>query len=214
MLRLLFGVPWRQTQGLLKSILTLMDLEICTPDHTTLSRRCRGLDVAIPQRPAGESLHVILDATGLKVFGRGEWASAKHGGGPKGLIVAVSGDIERITADGGYDRVEVYEAASRVGAKVVIPPRKDTVLPCEPTLVERNQHVEHRNRVGKRQWRVDTEHHKQARVENRFHPYKRTFGRGMRARTEDGQLVEVLTGCQILNRKFELSKPESVAVRT
>ena len=41
------------------------------------------MDVAIPTRPAGESLHVILDATGLKVFGRGEWAAAKHGAGCK-----------------------------------------------------------------------------------------------------------------------------------
>ena len=156
MLRLVFGLPWRQTEGLLNSILTLMELRIRSPDHTTLSRRSRGLDVAIPSRPAGESLHVILDATGLKVFGRGEWAAAKHGAGPKGpgwrkfhlavddqgnilaanlteseiadaaaapeLIDAVGGDIDRISADGGYDRVEVYEAVSRAGAKVVIPP--------------------------------------------------------------------------------------------
>ena len=81
MLRLVFGLPWRQTEGLLNSVLTLMKLRICSPDHTTLSRRSRGLGAAIPLRPAGESVHVILDATGLKVFGRGEWAAAKHGVG-------------------------------------------------------------------------------------------------------------------------------------
>ncbi len=62
MLRLVFGLPWRQTEGLLNSILTLTDRQVRSPDHTTLSRRSRGLDVAIPSRPAGESLHVILDA--------------------------------------------------------------------------------------------------------------------------------------------------------
>ena len=248
MLRLVFGLPWRQTEGLLNSVLKLMKLRICSPDHTTLSRRSRGLDVAIPKRPDDESLHVILDATGLKVFGRGEWAAARHGAGCKepgwrklhlavddrgnilaanltesevadaaaapDLIDAVGGNIDRITADGGYDRVEVYEAARRVGAKVVIPPRKDAVLSRDPILAERNGHIEHRKRVGKRQWRVETGHHQQARVENTFHRYKRAFGRGLRARTEDGQLVEVLIGCRILNRMLELGMPESVAVRT
>ena len=129
------------------------------------------------------------------------------------LIGAVGGMIDRITADGGYDRLDVYDAASRVGAKVVIPPRKDAVLSHDPILAERNQHIGHRKRVGKRQWRVDTGHHQQARVENTFHRYKRTFGRGLRARTEDGQLVEVLTGCRILNRMLEIGKPESIALR-
>lgn len=125
------------------------------------------------------------------------------------LIGAVGGDINRITADGGYDRFEVYEAALRVGAKVVIPPRKDAVASCDPVLSERNKHIEHR----KRQWRVDTGHHQQARVENTFHRYKRTFGRELRARTEDGRLVEVLTACRILDRMLELGKPESIAIR-
>ena len=247
MLRLVFGLPWRQTEGLLNSVLKLMNLSICSPDHTTLSRRSRGLDVAIPKRPAGESLHVILDATGLKVFGRGEWAAAKHGAGCRepgwrklhlavddggnilaakltesevpdaaaapDLLEAVGGDIDRITADGGYDRLEVYEAALRFGAKVVIPPRKDAATSCDPILAERNAHIEHRKRAGKRQWRVDTGHHQQARVENTFHRYKRTFGKGLRARTEEGQLVEVLTGCRILNRMLELGKPESISIR-
>ena len=189
---------------------------------------------------------MILDATGLKVFGQGEWAAAKHGAGRReagwrkfhvavddrgnilaanltesevadaaaapDLIGAVGGIIDRITADGGYDRLEVYEAASRIGAKVVIPPRKDAVLSRNPILAERNQHIEHRKRVGKRQWRVDTGHHQQARVENTFHRHKRTFGRGLRARTEDGQFAEVLTGCRILNRMLALGKPQSIAI--
>jgi hypothetical protein len=49
MLRLVFGLPWWQTEGLLNSVLKLMALRICSPDHTTLSRRSRGLDVAIPR---------------------------------------------------------------------------------------------------------------------------------------------------------------------
>ena len=127
---------------------------------------------------------------------------------------AVVGNIERLTEDGGYDRLEVYEATSLVGAKVVIPTRRDATLSRNPILAERNKHIEHRKRTGKRQWRVGTGHHQQARVENTFHRSKRTFGTGLKARTEEGPLVEVLTGCRILNRMFELGQPESVAVRT
>ena len=87
------------------------------------------------------------------------------------------------------------------------------MLSHDPILAVRNQHIARRKRVGKRQWRVDTGHHQQARVENTFHRYKRTFGRGLRARTENGQLVEVRTGCRILNRMLELGKPESIAIR-
>ena len=169
-------------------------------------------DTNCPSGVAGGSVVSHVRARILESLNLTESEVADAAAAP-GLIAVVGGDIERITADGGYDRVEVYEIASRLGAKVVIPPRKDAVLSGEPTLVERNQHIEHRKRVGKRQWRVDTGHHKQARVENTFHRYKRTFGRGLRARTRDGQLVEVLTACRILNRMFELGNPESVAVR-
>ena len=67
-----------------------------------------------------------------------------------GLMGAVVGNIERLTANGGDVQLEVYEAASRVGAKVVIPPRKDATLSRDPLLTERNNHIEHQKRTGKR----------------------------------------------------------------
>ena len=82
-----------------------------------------------------------------------------------GLITAVVGNIERLTADRGYDRLEVYEAASRVYVKVVIPPRKDATSSRDPILAERNKHIDHRKRTGKRQRRVDTGRQQQARVQ-------------------------------------------------
>ena len=49
--RLVFGLPWRQAEGLLNVMLTFKDLELRSPDHTTLSRRCRALDVVILVEP-------------------------------------------------------------------------------------------------------------------------------------------------------------------
>src|SRR4051794_33987365 len=79
LLRLAFGRPWRQTEGLLRSILILLGVGLAVPDHTTFSRRSVGLAPlpALPQNTP--AVHVVLDSTGLKVFGAGEWQREKHG---------------------------------------------------------------------------------------------------------------------------------------
>ena len=79
MLRLAFGRPWRQTEGLLRSVARLMNLEIGVPDHTTLSRRSAAMPLAMDLARAKGPVHVVVDSTGLKVYGAGEWQQAKHG---------------------------------------------------------------------------------------------------------------------------------------
>lgn len=78
-LRLVYNLPWRQTDGLLGSLVRLMGLRRATPDHTPLSRwaQASSIELARPERPA--PLHLVVDATGLKVFGQGEWAAGRHG---------------------------------------------------------------------------------------------------------------------------------------
>ena len=80
MLRLAFGRPWRQTEGMLASILRLLGLDLPVPDHTTFSRRSVDLTVAKAVRTATGPVNVVIDSTGLKVFGAGEWQREKHGG--------------------------------------------------------------------------------------------------------------------------------------
>ncbi|MCC2651299.1 MAG: Transposase of ISAli17, family, subgroup [Microvirga sp.] len=80
MLRLAFARPWRQTEGMLASIMQLLGLELPVPDHTTFSRRSVNLTVAKAVRTATGPVNVVIDSTGLKVFGAGEWQREKHGG--------------------------------------------------------------------------------------------------------------------------------------
>jgi hypothetical protein len=79
MLRTAFKLALRQTEGLMTSVLTLMGLTISAPDHTTVSRRAVTLPViqlaAVPPGP----LHVLIDSTGLQIYGAGQWLEAKHG---------------------------------------------------------------------------------------------------------------------------------------
>jgi hypothetical protein len=76
-LRTGFHQPLRQTEGLVGSLLGLMGLDLPIPDHTTLSRRARTLAVA-PQAVSGP-VHLLVDSTGVKLSGPGEWLVEKHG---------------------------------------------------------------------------------------------------------------------------------------
>ena len=79
MLRTAFKLPLRQTEGLMVSVLILMDLPISAPDHTTVSRRAVTLPaIQLASVPHGP-LHVLIDSTGLQVYGAGQWLEAKHG---------------------------------------------------------------------------------------------------------------------------------------
>ncbi len=78
-LKVVFHLPLRATEGLLRSLLKLMDLTLAVPDYTTLCRRQSGLEVRVPQQEAGGSRHVVVDSTGLKVYGEGEWKVRQHG---------------------------------------------------------------------------------------------------------------------------------------
>ncbi len=79
-LRLVFTLPLRQAEGFLRSVLSLMGVDLEAPDHTTLSRRSQHLNIEFPCVPAKGPLHLIVDSTGLSIVGEGEWAAAKHGG--------------------------------------------------------------------------------------------------------------------------------------
>ena len=81
-MRVLFGLPLRQTQGFIQSLLELMGLALAVPDYSTLSRRQGALRVGLPKkqpdRPASP-MHLVVDSTGLKVYGEGEWKVRQHG---------------------------------------------------------------------------------------------------------------------------------------
>lgn len=102
MLRLAFGRPWRQTEGLLGSLMRLLGLNLAVPDHTTFSRRSADREVASALARTDGPVTVIIDSTGLKVFGTGEWHLEKHGGqarrGWRKLHLGVDPDTDEILA--------------------------------------------------------------------------------------------------------------------
>jgi hypothetical protein len=78
MVRLVFHQPLRQTEGLLGSLLELMGLDLPVPDHTTVSRRAARLTPVLRTALPSGSVTLVIDSTGLKVYGAGEWHRDKH----------------------------------------------------------------------------------------------------------------------------------------
>ncbi len=77
-LRAVFRLALRQTEGLIGSVLQLLGLDLPVPDHSTLSRRADTLEVPRP-KAGSEPVHLLVDSTGLRLCGPGEWLEEKHG---------------------------------------------------------------------------------------------------------------------------------------
>ncbi len=117
-LRAVFRLALRQTEGLIGSILQLLGLDLAVPDHSTLSRRAETLEVPRPGAGRdGEPVHLLVDGTGLKLCGPGEWLIEKHGTktrrGWRKLHLATDADTGRIVASALTDKDA--DDGSRVG---------------------------------------------------------------------------------------------------
>jgi len=101
-LRLVFHLALRQAEAFSRSVLRLLGLALPVPDHTTLSRRGRAFAGRQPRVLASAGpIHLVLDSTGLELFGQGEWNAEKHGRAPRAwrkLHLAVDADTGEIAA--------------------------------------------------------------------------------------------------------------------
>lgn len=92
MLKNLFGLALRQASGMVASLLKLSGLDWLTPDYTTLCRRQQRLQVCISYRPNLKGLHLLVDSTGVKMLGEGEY--------PKGIKGKPRNTAPSIAANG------------------------------------------------------------------------------------------------------------------
>jgi Transposase DDE domain len=73
-----FHLANRGVEGFVRSLFGMMKIDLPVPDHSTLSKRGKTLKVNLPKKSSG-SLNIVLDSTGLKIYGEGEWKVRKHG---------------------------------------------------------------------------------------------------------------------------------------
>lgn len=116
-LKVLFGLALRQTTGFVQSLLELMGLGWSVPDFSTLCRRQRDLAVSIPYRGSSGPLHLLIDSTGIKAEGEGEWLSRKHGRSRRRLWRKIHIGIDETTLE--VRAVEITD--SRTGDAPMLP---------------------------------------------------------------------------------------------
>ncbi len=74
-----FRLTLRAAQGFIDSIFSLMNVPLRCPDYSCVSRQAKSVNVSFKTPTRGEIAHLVIDSTGLKVFGEGEWKVKKHG---------------------------------------------------------------------------------------------------------------------------------------
>jgi IS5 family transposase len=101
-LKQIYHLPLRQLQGFIGSVFALMQVELPVPDYTTLSRRGERLLVSLPKKDKDEPVHLVIDSSGFKVYGEGEWKVRQHGKSKRRtwrkLHLALDADTQEVLA--------------------------------------------------------------------------------------------------------------------
>jgi len=124
-MKVLFGMALRQTTGFVESLLGLTELDWAVPNLSTLRRRQKTLKVNIPCRGSAGPLHLLIDSTGIKVEGEGEWNARKHGGSKRRVRRKIHIGIDEQTLE-----IRAVEfTTSDVGDAPMLPERLDQIPP-------------------------------------------------------------------------------------
>ena len=168
-IKVLFGLPLRQTTGFVESLLALTGLEWPVPDFSTLCRRQRTLPVSIPYRGSSGPLHLLIDSTEIKAEGEGEWNARKHGGPKRRLWRKIYIGIDEETLE--IRAVEV--TSSSIGDAPMLPDLLNQIpadedlgsvtadgafdtRKCHDAIAARNSHAVIPPRKNAKFWKADT----------------------------------------------------------
>jgi hypothetical protein len=168
-IKVLFGMALRQTTGFVESLLRLIGLNWAVPDFSTLSRRQKTLKVDIPYRGSGGPLHLLIDSTGIKVEGEGEWNARKHGGSKRRVWRKIHIGIDERTLE-----IRAAEfTTSDIGDAPMLPELLKQISPdqeigsviadgafdtrkCHEAIAERGAHAVIPPRKNAKPWKPDT----------------------------------------------------------
>lgn len=115
-LREVFRLPYRQTEGLAHSLMQLMQVNLRVPDYSSLAKRAAKLEIDLSVTRRRGPIDIVVDSTGLKVFGEGEWKIRKYGPGKhrtwRKLHLAINPatqeiEAEMLTENSGHDADQV-----------------------------------------------------------------------------------------------------------
>ncbi|QOW53798.1 IS5 family transposase [Acinetobacter indicus] len=212
MIKSLFRLTLRMVTGFVQSLIKLCRLDWTAPDYSTICRRQKHIDIAISYQKSRDGLHLLVDSTGLKFLGEGEWKRKKHQ--PeyrrqwRKLHIGIDEQINSVYTDGAYDTKQCRQVIADRQAHAVIPPRKNA-KPWKDTKsssLERNELLRAIKRLGRILWKKWSGYHRRSLVETKMHCIK-LLGDKLSARSFDSQVNEIHARVAVLNRFTELGRP-------
>jgi hypothetical protein len=231
-----FHLPLRAMRGLAGSLVQLMGLDLRVPSYSQVCRRQQRLEVTIPRSPAREEgLHVVVDSTGLKVFGEGEWKVRQHGYSKRrtwrkvhlcmdtdthevvAALVTTNGvgDGEVLPAlldqfDDPIAQLSADGAYDGHGCYQAIEAREaKAVTDQTPYAAQRNAALETIESQGRAAWKQAVGYHRRSLAETAMYRLKTLFGAGLKARRFGSQVAEVYARLAAMNTMTRLGMPES-----
>ena len=237
-IKCLFGLALRQATGMVESLLRLANLDWVVPDSSTISRRQKTLEVTIPARQSQGGLHLLVDSTGIKMLGEGEWKTKKHGAEYRRqwrkVHLGIDAETLEIRAIEVTDNKtgdapmlpelmnqipeseqikECHNAIAARGAAAIIPTRKNAQFRKENTAGARarNAILRATKYLGRAIWKKWSGHHRRSLVETKMRYFK-LLGERVMARDFERQVAELQVRVAILNRFTQLGTPTTVRV--
>ena len=240
-MKVLFGTALRQATGFVESLLRLIGLDWAVPEFSTLSRRQKTLKLNIPYRGSQGPLRLLIDSTGIKVEGEGEWNARKHGGMKRRVWRKIHIGIDEktleiraaefTTSDVGdapmlpelldqippeqeiaFDTRKCRDAIATRGAAAIIPPRKNA-KPWKAVTAgaARNEILRTSKYLGRALWRRRSGNHRRSRTETKMHCAK-MLGQRPTARDFDRQVAGFQLRVAVLTGFTALGIPITEAV--
>jgi len=181
-----------------------------SPDYSCISKRAKTVEVNYRLPSQGQAAHLVIDATGLKVFGEGEWKVRKHGAEKRRvwrkLHMAVDGQSHQIvSADGAYDTRQSYQEAQRKKAVALIPPRKNAGM--WEAGHPRNVAVKALKQGELENWKRDNAYHLRSLSETAMYRFKQLLSDKLSLRCYNAQVGEIMAGVCALNKMSRLGMP-------
>jgi hypothetical protein len=227
-LKEVFHLTNREAEGLVRSVFTLMQVALAVPDHSTLSRRGRTVQLQWPKQARGP-LHVVMDSSGLKVFGEGEWKVRQHGWSKRRTwrkmhlsVDAVSGEVQAaMLSTAGVSDAEMVEpmlvqideplvsvAADGAYDKRLVYACLQTHAPPHP----RDDALRFIRAHGRQQRKAASNYHQRSLAETAVFRFKTIFGDHLSTRLLATQATQFGARCRALNIMTHLGMPDSFKV--
>ena len=208
------GLPVPRPRPASEPVHLLVDstgLQLCGPGEWLVEKH------GTKTRRSWRKLHIGVDADTGRIAAVALTGNETDDGSQVGpLLDQVTGPVASFTADGAYDRHDVYGGVTRrhPGAAVIVPPRSSAVpsRTAEIAPTQRDRHLQRIAERGRMGWQKASGYNWRALIEADISRWKRVIGDAPRSHTDGRQATEVAIAADVLNRMLELGRPEYVRI--